>query len=346
MSRKYPTPPQSGGTVYLNFNTATQAYAWTAGAGGGVSDHDDLGAASLIWTASAHTGTANRIAAFNGSGAASYLQVGVDVQAYDADLDTIAGLSKADGNFLVADGASWTVESGATARTSLGLGSLATQSTISNADWSGTDLAVINGGTGASDATTARSNLGLGTIATQSAASVSITGGSITGITDLAIADGGTGASTATAALDNLGVRRVTTTSDQTLIGTSYTDVTGLSFSVVSGKTYVFDFLIIADADATTTGIDVSCNGPTATVLNYTAEYWSTATATAVRGSDTYNFNTASAGSAGTARRIYRVTGILRPSADGTLSARIKREAAGSGPNVRSGSCGICYTMD
>jgi hypothetical protein len=126
-----------------------------------VADHDDLGAGSLVWTASAHTGTASRIAAFDGGGAASYLQVGVDVQAYDADLTTIAGLSSADGNFIVGTGAGWTVESGATARTSLGLGSLATQSTISNADWSGTDLAVINGGTGASDATTARSNLGL-----------------------------------------------------------------------------------------------------------------------------------------------------------------------------------------
>ena len=56
------------------------------------------------------------------------------------------------------------------------------------------------------DAATARATLGLGTIATQSAAAVAITGGAITGITDLAIADGGTGASTAAGARTNLGL--------------------------------------------------------------------------------------------------------------------------------------------
>lgn len=53
---------------------------------------------------------------------------------------------------------------------------------------------------------TARTNLGLGSIATQASNSVSITGGSITGITDLAIADGGTGASDAATARTNLGL--------------------------------------------------------------------------------------------------------------------------------------------
>ena len=67
-------------------------------------------------------------------------------------------------------------------------------------------VAINNGGTGATTAANARTNLGLGTMATQASNSVSITGGSIAGITDLAIADGGTGASTVAQARTNLGL--------------------------------------------------------------------------------------------------------------------------------------------
>jgi hypothetical protein len=61
------------------------------------------------------------------------------------------------------------------------------------------------------DAPAQRTTLGLGTIATQDSTSptlsgVTITSGTITGITDLAIADGGTGASTALDARTNLGL--------------------------------------------------------------------------------------------------------------------------------------------
>lgn len=93
------------------------------------------------------------------------LEIGTDVQAWDVDLDAIAALAKTDGNFIVGNGTTWVAESGATVRTSLGLGS----------------------------------------IATQAANNVSITGGSISGITDLAVADGGTGASNAAGAKTNLG---------------------------------------------------------------------------------------------------------------------------------------------
>jgi hypothetical protein len=67
-------------------------------------------------------------------------------------------------------------------------------------------IALNNGGTGATTAANARTNLGLGTISTQASNSVSITGGSIAGITDLAVADGGTGGSTAIQARTNLGL--------------------------------------------------------------------------------------------------------------------------------------------
>jgi hypothetical protein len=67
-------------------------------------------------------------------------------------------------------------------------------------------VAVVNGGTGATSVAAARTALGLGTLAQQNSSSVSITGGTITGITDISIADGGTGASSATQARTNLGL--------------------------------------------------------------------------------------------------------------------------------------------
>ena len=87
--------------------------------------------------------------------------IGSDVQAYHANLADVAGLSKTADNFIVADGSNFTLKTPANARTSLGLGSLSTANSVSNDNWSGTDLAVANGGTGASDAAGARTNLGL-----------------------------------------------------------------------------------------------------------------------------------------------------------------------------------------
>jgi hypothetical protein len=100
-----------------------------------------------------------------------------------------------------------------------------------------TPLPLTSGGVGSSNASGARTNLGLGTMSTQNAGAVSITGGSIAGITDLAVADGGTGASTAANARTNLGIGTLgTQNSDNVSItGGSITGAYNLTAAQVSG---------------------------------------------------------------------------------------------------------------
>ena len=112
----------------------------------------------------------------------------------------------------------------ATARSSLGLGSIATQS-ATNVNLQGVisvtggaigaldvPIPLSAGGTGGNTAASARGSLGLqsgatttvGTMATQNSNSVYITGGYITGITPLLVNAGGTGGNTAITARQNL----------------------------------------------------------------------------------------------------------------------------------------------
>lgn len=64
----------------------------------------------LVYDATSPTGWINQTLAEAG------------IQPLDTDLTAIAGLSSADGNFIVGSATGWVAESGATARTSLGLG--------------------------------------------------------------------------------------------------------------------------------------------------------------------------------------------------------------------------------
>jgi len=50
------------------------------------------------------------------------LEIGVDIQAYDAELQALSGLTPTDSNFIVGNGTTFVTESGSTVRDSLGLG--------------------------------------------------------------------------------------------------------------------------------------------------------------------------------------------------------------------------------
>ena len=144
----------------------------------------DLGASSITGTLAVSDGGTGATSA-SAARTALGLAIGSDVQAYDAQLADVAGLTPSDGGFIVGDGSNFVVESAATARTSLGVDAAGTDNSTNvtlvttshdylsisgqaitlgpidlAADVTG-DLPVAEGGAGASNASDARTNLGL-----------------------------------------------------------------------------------------------------------------------------------------------------------------------------------------
>jgi len=121
-------------------------------------------------------------------------------------------------------------------------------------------------------------------------------------------------------------------------------DVTGLSFSVTSGKTYYFKFIIRYTAAATTTGSrwGVSCTGGLATNLTMTSEYTLTAT-TSTRNAMIQAFDSPAASNATSvvAVNMAIMEGHFTPTADGTFIARFASEVANSAIVAKAGS--VCY---
>lgn len=121
-------------------------------------------------------------------------------------------------------------------------------------------------------------------------------------------------------------------------------DVTALSFSVTSGNTYWFRFVIPYTANATTTGSRWSINGPaTPTALYYRSEYSLTTTSKTINeGVSAYDTPAASsATSAATGANIAVIEGFIKPSANGTVIARFASEVSSAAIVAKAGA--VCF---
>lgn len=128
---------------------------------------------------------------------------------------------------------------------------------------------------------------------------------------------------------------------------TALADVTGLSFDLVANRYYSFQFWVRFSTAATTTGAKFAVNAPANSHIVYQVQ---TSLTAAAAGAPTFRMaNAADVGIASAsvnvanASMLCLISGIVRPTADGTLIVRVGTEVAASGVTVMAGSCGVLY---
>lgn len=117
-------------------------------------------------------------------------------------------------------------------------------------------------------------------------------------------------------------------------------DVTGLSWPVIANTTYKFECTIWYTAAATGTGSRWAINGPATTALMYQSEY-SLTTTTSTRNAMVAAYDSPAASnatSATTGSNMATLNGIIRPSANGTVTVRFASEVALSAITAKAGS--------
>ncbi len=108
-------------------------------------------------------------------------------------------------------------------------------------------------------------------------------------------------------------------------------DITGLSFPVLAGLKYAFEFLIDWTSAATTTGARFSISGPAFSRLSYRSAYAASTSADTINNLVAYDLPAAANSAPGnTGGNIAKIEGFITPSADGNVIARFASEIASS----------------
>ena len=114
----------------------------------------DINASAAIDATKIHDGTISNTEFGHLNGVSSNIQDQIDAKgASNANLTAIGNLANTDGNFIVGSGSTWVAENGGTARTSLGLGTISTQA-ANSVSISGGSITGLGAPSSGSDAAT------------------------------------------------------------------------------------------------------------------------------------------------------------------------------------------------